>query len=1171
MKLWVRFTVLALVAAALAFGQSFTAAIRGVVTDSSQAAVPNAKITVTDVDRNVQHETITDNAGRYVLTALPPGRYTLEVDATGFSHYTRSAFSLQVQQQATVNVELAVGAVATTVTVEAGAPLLNTTIATLGQVVENKYIQSLPLAGRTPLSLVALSPGLSPSNLNPGGQSNTNFVANGTRNSTADVLLDGMSVVNVEQNSGITNLEYQPSVDVVQEFKVQTNFFSSEFGNTGGAVINVVTKSGTNELHGAVYEFHRNAALNANNWFSNRAGRAIPDFKRNVFGGTVGGPVEIPKLYDGRNRTFFFYDYEGSRTSNAATRNVTVPTLRERTGDFTETRASNGRLIAIYNPFDTYRAADGRTLRRPFAGNVVPPSMFSPIALKALETYPKPTSDGNAFTHTNNYFGQGVNVSEGNQMDVKIDHNISDKQRIMSRYSLNFGNSTPAILWGSLADPFSNGDSSSRTQNFVFDYTRSHSPTTLITLRYGLLRQHAQTIPKSDGFDPTSLGLPALYLTSGLKQFPTFSPEGYQETGQVGYGRIGRGDDVNSLTGSLTKVFGGHNLKTGAEARLNRLNYLQPGYPQGHFTFARITTSEDPNRGDSFQGNAIASMLIGWPSGGDYHLDPWSASASQYYGFYAQDDWKLTRRLTINLGLRYDFDVPRTERYNRYSWFDFDAPSPIAGKVPASACPACGSLIGQFRFVDENNRHPMDGDYNNIQPRIGFALALNDRTSIRAGYGIFYTLSRATIKGHTGSGFTTNTSVESSRDGGLTQYASLQNPYPNGLNIPPGNSQGAATFLGLGIGTESRPNQNPQYQLWNFSIQRALPGSSVFQVSYTGSKGTHLYFGSDGSAAQNRNRLDQSYWALGRTYLNELVPNPFYGVITNPLSRLSAPTVTRNTLLRPYPQYAGGVSGSALNIGNSIYHAVMFQFEKRFSHGLAFLGHYTISKLIDDSSFSDGNVGWLGGVTSLQNPWNLRLERALSTQDIPQRLVLTFSYQLPIGKGKWIGSNWSRPVNMLLGGWEVNSLMTFSSGFPLNSGAQFREAPLQGATLWEGVQRPNLIGDPRLPGSVKDRMNHYFNEAAFSRPNPDTFGSMPRTLPNYRTPGIRNADMAIFKNAYLTESRYVQLRLEAFNVTNTPTFAPPHMTFGASNFGVIDTYAGGRGPRELQVAVKFYY
>ena len=1144
------------------FAQSYTASVRGVVTDASQAAVPAAGVTITDVNRNTRQSANTDSAGQYVFTALPPGKYSLAVEAAGFEKYAHSPFELLVQQQATIDVQLTLGSVTTTVQVESNAPLINTTSATLGQVVENKYILSLPLAGRAPLALVALTPGVTPSNLSPGGQTNTNFTANGTRNSTADVLLDGMSVANVEQNSGITNLEYQPSVDVVQEFKVQTNYFSAEFGNTGGAIVNVITKSGTNELHGDLYEFHRNSALNANNWFSNRAGRSIPDFKRNVYGGTVGGPVRIPHFYNGKNRTFFFYDFEGNQQDSATTKTVSVPTVLERAGDFSDSRASNGQLITIFNPYDTYKTSAGNTLRMPFAGNVVPKSMQDPIALKALASYPEPNSDGLQFTHANNYFAQGVNTSGADQMDIKLDHNISDKQRFTSRYSVNWGSSVPAVLWGSLADPFSNGDSSSRTQNFVFDYTRTQSPTTIVTLRYGLLRQHAVTIPKSLGFDQTSLGLPSIYLTSGVKMWPNFSPEGYQATGQVGYGYIIRGDDVNSFTGSVTKILGGHTLKLGAEARLMRMNYFQPGYPQGHMAFSRATTNQDPNQSSSFQGNAIASMLIGWGSGGDYHIDPPSASASQYYGFYAQDDWKLTRKLTVNLGLRYDFDVPRTERYNRYSWFDPNAPSPLAGKVPGDE-----NLKGQFMFADDNTRSPIDGDYNNVQPRIGLAYALNDKTAIRAAYGIFYTVSRATIKGHTGSGFSTDSTPEWSRDGGLTRYASMENPYPNGLTIPPGNSEGAATFLGLGVGTETRPDQNPQYQQWNFSIQRALPGDSVFQVNYTGGKGTHLYFG---GGTESLDRLDPSYWGLGRTALNGLVANPFYGIITDPKSRLSAPTVTENTLLRPYPQYTG-VSGSTPNIGNSIYHAVQFQFEKRFSRGLAFQGYYTISKLIDDSSFSSGNVGWLGGVTDVQDPFNLRLERAVSAMDIPQRVVLTFSYQLPFWKGKAIGRNWGNALNMLLGGWEVNGLYTFSSGFPLNSGSQFREAALQNGVLWEGTQRPNLIGDPRVSGSVESKLNNYLNAAAFSRPAPDTFGTAPRTLPNYRSPGIRNADMAVFKNVFFTESRYLQLRLEGYNITNTPTFATPHMTYGATNFGVIDTYASGRGPRELQVAAKFYF
>jgi hypothetical protein len=1137
------------------WAQTFNASIRGVVTDKSQAAVPSAKITVTEISRNLDHTAVTDSSGRYNVTALPPGRYTLKAEATGFDKYSQKAFDLQVQQEATVNVELSVGGVSTSVEVSSSAPLINTTSADLGTVVDNRFIQSMPLAGRQPLSLVSLAAGITPVNTSAGGQSSTNFVANGVRNSTSDVLLDGMSLTNVEQNSGITNLEYQPSVDVVEEFKVQTNFFSAEFGNTGGAVVNMVTKSGTNEFHGVGYEFARNSAMNANSWFSNRAGKSIPDFKRNVFGGTIGGPVLIPKLYNGHNKTFFFYDFEGTRQSNAATQLSSIPTLKERSGDFSDTRDASGNLITIYNPFDTYKTADGRTLRNPFAGNMIPLSAQNPIAIKALSYYPKPTSDGSAFTHTNNFFGQGVAQSQANQMDAKIDHNLNDKMRFSTRYSLNFSNDTPANFFGNLADPYSNGDSRSRTQQFVYDFTRIQSPTTIINLRYGVLRQHAQTDPKSNGFDPTSLGLPSIYLTSGVLQFPAFQPEGYQQVGMVGYGRIVRGDDVQSIIGSVTKIMGAHSLKVGAEARLMRLNYLQPGYPQGNFTFSRAITNQDPNASSSSQGNGIASMLLGWGSGGDYHLDPPSASASKYLGFYGQDDWKITRKLTINLGLRYDFDLPRTERYNRLSWFDFNAPSPLAGKVPGYP-----DLKGQFKFADNNNRSPINGDYNNFQPRFGFAYALDDKTAIRGGYGIFYTVSRATIKGHTGAAFSTDSTPEFSRDGGLTEYASLSNPYPNGLTLPPGNSLGASTFLGLGIGTETRADANPQYQSWNFSVQRQLPASSVLEVNYTGSKGTHLYFG---GGVENQNRLDPSYWSMGRTALNALVPNPFFGIITDPKSRLSAPTVTLNTLLRPYPQYAGGVSGSTPNIGNSIYHAVQFKYDKRFSHGLSFLTYYTISKLIDDSSFSSGNVAWLGGTTSVQNYKNLRLERSVSAMDVPQRLVMSFSYELPVGKGKAFGGNINKKLNAVVGGWVIDSLMTFSKGYPI--------APaLQGGVLWEGSQRPNLIGDPSTSGSVESRINNYFNTAAFSRPAPDTFGTAPRTL-NYRTPGIKNADFSLLKNVYITEAKRLQFRLEAFNVTNSVTFGTPNATFGSSSFGVISGYAGGRGPRELQVAVKFYY
>lgn len=487
---------------ALMWAQSYTASVRGTVTDSTKAAVPAATVVLTDTARNVQHSAQTDATGRYVLTALPPGMYKLTVEMTGFQPFHQPAFQLEVQQQATIDVELIVGGVSTAIEVVGTTPLLNTAAATLGQVIENKFIQTSPLVSRNPMALVMLTPGLVPTESEAGGADSVNFVANGTRNSTAEVVLDGAAISGIEQNSSITEVKYTPSVDVIEEFKVQTNYFSAEFGNTGGAIVNMVSKSGTNELHGVGYEFHRNAALNANDFFSNREGLSLPDFKRNVFGVTLGGPVVFPKLYNGKDRTFFFADYEGSRQESAATLLTTVPTPLQLTGDFSQTFRSNGAQYIIYNPYDTYEAADGSVLRRPFTGNVIPKSMQNPISLKFLKYYPAPTSDGNALTHANNFYKNGVNTSRGDKMDIKIDHNISEKQRFTTRYSSNWSESSPTNLFGNIAGNYTPG--TERDQNFVFDYTRTQSPTTVYTTRVSFMRVKSIRDPLSTGFDSSS-------------------------------------------------------------------------------------------------------------------------------------------------------------------------------------------------------------------------------------------------------------------------------------------------------------------------------------------------------------------------------------------------------------------------------------------------------------------------------------------------------------------------------------------------------------------------------------------------------------------------------------------------------------------------------------------
>jgi hypothetical protein len=1128
--------------AAALWAQSFTATIRGTVTDSSGSAIPGAKVIVTEADRNVPRTVTTDESGRYVVTALPPGGYTLVVESSGFKKYSQQKFELAVQQQATIDVQLQVGDLSTTIEVEGSAPLLNTTISSLGQVIDNRYMISLPNIARDSLSLVYLTPGVVGA-AGRRGDNTTNFVANGSRNSTSDVMVDGVTVTTVEQNSGITDLKYKPSVDAVQEFKMQTNFFSAEYGQTGGAVVNMVTKSGTNDFHGTAFYFLRDASMNANNWFSNRAGQQISPFRRHQWGGVLGGPVI-------KNRTFFFVTYENTREDSQATRTISVPTMLQRQGDFTDTRASNGQMIQMYNPFDTFIAANGAVTRRPFAGNVIPRSMMDPIALRAAAFYPEPNQVTNAVTNTNNWFGQGTNQSRSQKMDFKGDHNFTDRSRITGRYSYAPGQGTPANLFGegNPSIPFSSGPNRTRTHSAVVDFTKVQSASTVWTVRYGLIYSDFARTP-FQSYDPTQLGLPNYIKDTATNLvFPRFAPEGFNDIGTEGYWIMDRQEAVHQFSGSVSKTVGAHNMKFGGEMRQFILDYNQPGFPSGRFAFGAQTTRADLNAGSAVQGNGFASMLLGWGNGSDYHIEPKAFSRSRYAGVYFQDDWKVTRNLTLNLGLRYEFDIPRWEAQNRYSYWDFDAQSPV--RVPGY------DTRGVLRFNNDDVRSPFDGDYNNFSPRLGFAWAPNSKTAIRGGAGLLYSLSRATVFGRPGAGFTTNTQVIWSLDSGATQNASLGNPYPNGLQIPPGSSLGDASFIGLGLNTIARDNRNPEYYSWNLSIQREIGWQAVFEMNYTGSRGVHLLIPDTGLSY-----LDPNLWSLGRTALQARIPNPFFGQITDPLSPLRGETIQRFQALRPMPHF-NGASRSEPNRGDSVYHGLQMKVEKRFSKGFTALAHYTWSKMIDNSSVSSGNVTWLGGTTSMQNRFDYRQERSLSAHDVPHRLVVSGSWQLPFGSGRAIAGNVNRWVNYLVGGWEVSGFLTMQSGTPL-------QVIQDGGVLWDAQQRPHLVGDPSTTGRVQDRLNRWYNEAAFVRPSPDTYGTAPRYL-GYRGPKLSTLDAALLKSFPTKEGQRAEFRLEMQNATNTPVFdLPSNSSFGSNAFGQI---TGTRvGPRNVQLGLKYYF
>lgn len=605
----------------------------------------------------------------------------------------------------------------------------------------------------------------------------------------------------------------------------------------------------------------------------------------------------------------------------------------------------------------------------------------------------------------------------------------------------------------------------------------------------------------------------------------------------------------------MSKILGRHSLKFGGEARLYRLNYAQPGVNHVVFNFPRTITMQNPNVSNSLQGVGMASFLMGWGTG-DEATDGAASWAYQSYGIFYQHDVQLTTKLTVNMGLRYELPIPEKERYNRAAWFN---PLVKAG----INVPAFPDLRGGIQFALDGNdyRSPHDTDKNNWAPRIGFAYQFRPKMVMRGGYGIYYGVTRAQISSPLGPGFRTSTSWTASLDNNITQYTSLTAPFKDGLNQPLGAKNGLLTNIGVGTGLSPIRDWDttPYFQQWSFSIEREMPWNSVAEIAYSGSRGVHLGF----DTMTNLQRIRQSNYSLGND-LNTQVPNPFFGIITNPLATvLNKPTVPRQQLLFPYPQFTGVGAWPAPPIADSIYHAMQLKFTKRYSGGLNLSAHYTFAKMFDNNSLASSGQSFLGGATPIQHYDNTKLEWAVSVRDITHRAVFDYAYELPIGKGRALGRNWNRALDTVLGNWQVNGIMTLQSGNPLATNLQ--SGVLPGAT-----QRPNLLREPGLPGSIQERLDKYLDPNAFSRPASYIFGNAPRTMSRARGPALRRADMSLFKDIVLHAERAIRLQMrgEAFNITNTPLFADPNVVFGGTTFGVISSASG---ERIVQVALKLTF
>lgn len=1142
-----------ILAAVPIYPQTSTGTLEGRVTDSSGAVVADAHVKIVSDQTNVEQELTTNSAGTFVRPFLVPGLYQVTVEKEGFQKYLEKDIKINVQQTVSRDIVLTLGQSTQTVEVLASTAQLATSSSTVSTVIGNKPIMDLPLNGRNPFALTSLVPGVTP------GNGSTPWISGG-RNASSEITIDGTSIILPENNVGINTIAYTPPVDTVQEFSIVTNALAAEYGRTGGGTINVSTRSGGNQFHGSGYEFLRNSKLDANNFFSNRSRTPLGAFQRNQFGGTFGGPVV-------RNKTFFFLSEQSTLQRQASLFTTTVPTAAWKSGDFSTLRTAAGAPITIYDPLTAADDGTGNFIRQAFAGNVIPANRINPVSARVASYWTSPNlTPSNPNTNANNFFGAGKSASNSHQFDTRIDQNFSQRFSMFGRLSYNVSDNAPVNFFGNAGTPSGDGPSRTTNWNATFNANYTLNPTTIFNFNYGFGRFNNQRVPFSNGFDSTQLGLPAAIRDQAATQnseFPRFNVSGVTSLGQPTFTTLRFVPNSHNLLASGTKVLTSHTIKAGGEWRKLFLNFAQFGQPNGEFSFDQGFTQRNPVQAVATQGFGMATFLLGTVSGGSISHDPIPASSSVYYALYVQDDWKVNSRLTLNLGLRYDVDLPRTERYNRYSYFDISAPSPIAGRVAQYP-----NLRGAMRFVNGDNRYQVPVDRNNFSPRFGFAYRLTNRTVMRGAYALMYSGSVMQAAGSSGSagmeGYRSSTPIVSSLDGvGRNPAAFINNPFPNGFNLPLGRVDGpisgSSTNLGLGVGESFfNDSRNPVIQQWNFNIQQEIAGNFVLEAGYLASKGNHLI---DGEGNMAYNQLPASFGALGNS-LNDLVPNPFFGVITNSTSILSKPTVQRSQLLRAYPQYTA-INAFRKPQANSLYHAFIARAEKRFTSGFGFLASFTGGKLIDDASQT---VTFLGQAGNKQDFFNRKAERSISTQDVSARFVLSANYELPFGRGRKMMTATHPVVEALLGGWQMNGILTFSTGTPV-----LITQNVNNTGLGSAGQRPNNNGTSgKREGLTRDQqINGWFDTSVFSFAPAFQFGNVSRTSPDIRNPGIRTLDYSLFKNFRFAERATLQLRAEAFNLTNTVNLAAPNAQLGSGSTGTINSTA--IGPRQVQLALRFSF
>jgi Carboxypeptidase regulatory-like domain/TonB dependent receptor-like, beta-barrel len=1122
-----------------AWSQDFRAGLAGIVTDPAGAAVPQAKVNARNVQTNAVSEAVTNESGRYSIAFLIPGVYTVEVEANGFKRFVRENVELQISVRSALDIVLQLGALNEKVTVNEQLSLLETETASRGGIVDNNLLTSVPNAGRNIYQLAFAMPGV----YKPSTSQNTEFNLDGLANSrpsingaaagaagtdsNTDILIDGTS-----DTKGDRQVIMIPSLESIQEFRVLTNIYDAQYGRTGGGIITTTSRSGTNEFHGVVFDRHYDSRLNGNSWSNNRQGVPRPENVTNNYGFLSTGPIWIPKVVDLRNKLFYMVSYDSNPSSGLYTSQFTTPLVEMKRGDFSNLLAGDGSRVVIYDPMTTQLGADGRNyVRTPFGGNVIPANRINNVGSNIVSFYPNPTQAGEGPAHVNNFFQTTDNSGQLWQWTGRLDVRPTPKNAFFGRYGET--NMTRCCdkryPEGSPAETSTILPRGRRGRTLTLDWTNIINPSTTFNLRAGFSRlENLAWNPQGLAFNPRDLGLPAsLVAQFAQTQYPNVSMGTYMSQGA---GPNVQGDDTYTLGASVGKVIAAHVMKAGIELRDFRTNVINYGPASGTYSFSKLWTQADPNRADANSGNEIASALLGYPASASISIPIIPAYRAKYYAVFFQDDWKVTRRLTLNLGLRWDFESPVMERYNRQTrGFAFTQASPIAdqvkGKPGLENCPACGSLKGGLLYAGKegDSRYAFNPDRNNFQPRIGAAFALNSKTVLRGGFGL-YSLGQWALGGTTG--FSRTTPMITTIDG-LTPSGSMSNPFPDGLLQPVGSSLGLATDLGLGISFNYPDRNLPLSKQVSFGIQREFWSGTLADISYVGNFTTGLPI--------SANLVPIPLNELGKpaSYYSDRVTNPLAGLLPNNAA-LNGATAQRSLLLTAFPQYSG-VTVNNLPAGKNRYDAMQLSIRKRFSKGLSFQFNYMVSKNLEQ--------------LQALNPQDVRLddllhpglEKRLSIFDVPQKLSILGTYELPVGRGRPLANHMHPVLNGFLGNWKAGWNLTYQRGFPIDFP---NAAPLQ-------ARSAKLSPDERS-------LTRWFDTSLFPKvagPAPFTLRNFPTRFPDVRYMGVVNHDFSLLKDIRIVKERVkTQVRADFINSANHPYFTqlvgnPPNVT--SANFGQI--------------------